>query len=430
MSDNKSINPICWVPTVYFAMGLPFVALSMVSVLMFSDMGVSNAQIAFWTSLIMLPWTLKPLWSPFLEMFKTKKYFVVATQMVTGVAFGLVALSLPLPDFFCYAIAFMGVIAFSGATHDIAGDGVYLTELNATMQAKYIGWQGAFYNLAKILTNGGLVYLAGSLKDSIGIVHAWMVIMGICAAIMVVLSLYHVRMLPSGGAASGDVRTVKDAMHMLWEVIRTFFQKKYIVWYICFIILYRFAEGYVMKIVPLFLKAGIDQGGLGLPVQEIGIIYGTFGAAAFVLGSILAGYYISAFGLRKTLFSLCCVFNIPFVVYLLLAIYQPSNVWVIGSAIVFEYFGYGFGFVGLTLFMMQQVAPGKHQMAHYAFASGIMNLGVMIPGMMSGYLSDWLGYRNFFIWVLVATIPAFLVTWVVPFTYNNDKKETTDRINA
>ena len=411
-------------------MGLPFVALSMVSVLMFSDMGVSNAQIAFWTSLIMLPWTLKPLWSPFLEMFKTKKYFVVATQMVTGVAFGLVALSLPLPDFFCYAIAFMGVIAFSGATHDIAGDGVYLTELNATMQAKYIGWQGAFYNLAKILTNGGLVYLAGSLKDSIGIVHAWMVIMGICAAIMVVLSLYHVRMLPSGGAASGDVRTVKDAMHMLWEVIRTFFQKKYIVWYICFIILYRFAEGYVMKIVPLFLKAGIDQGGLGLPVQEIGIIYGTFGAAAFVLGSILAGYYISAFGLRKTLFSLCCVFNIPFVVYLLLAIYQPSNVWVIGSAIVFEYFGYGFGFVGLTLFMMQQVAPGKHQMAHYAFASGIMNLGVMIPGMMSGYLSDWLGYRNFFIWVLVATIPAFLVTWFVPFTYNNDKKETTDRINA
>lgn len=430
MSDNKSINPICWVPTVYFAMGLPFVALSMVSVLMFSDMGVSNAQIAFWTSLIMLPWTLKPLWSPFLEMFKTKKYFVVATQMVTGVAFGLVALSLPLPDFFCYAIAFMGVIAFSGATHDIAGDGVYLTELNATMQAKYIGWQGAFYNLAKILTNGGLVYLAGSLKDSIGIVHAWMVIMGICAAIMVVLSLYHVRMLPSGGAASGDVRTVKDAMHMLWEMIRTFFQKKYIVWYICFIILYRFAEGYVMKIVPLFLKAGIDQGGLGLPVQEIGIIYGTFGAAAFVLGSILAGYYISAFGLRKTLFSLCCVFNIPFVVYLLLAIYQPSNVWVIGSAIVFEYFGYGFGFVGLTLFMMQQVAPGKHQMAHYAFASGIMNLGVMIPGMMSGYLSDWLGYRNFFIWVLVATIPAFLVTWFVPFTYNNDKKETTDRINA
>ena len=421
MSDNKSINPICWVPTVYFAMGLPFVALSMVSVLMFSDMGVSNAQIAFWTSLIMLPWTLKPLWSPFLEMFKTKKYFVVATQMVTGVAFGLVALSLPLPDFFCYAIAFMGVIAFSGATHDIAGDGVYLTELNATMQAKYIGWQGAFYNLAKILTNGGLVYLAGSLKDSIGIVHAWMVIMGICAAIMVVLSLYHVRMLPSGGAASGDVRTVKDAMHMLWEVIRTFFQKKYIVWYICFIILYRFAEGFVMKIVPLFLKAGRDVGGLGLTEQEIGIYYGTFGAAAFVLGSLLGGYYISARGLKKTLFSLCCVFNLPFMAYTLLAIFQPQSAPLIGGAIVLEYFGYGFGFVGLTLFMMQQVAAGPHQMAHYAFASGIMNLGVMLPGMMSGYVSDWLGYKLFFIFVLVAAIPAFLMTWFVPFTHEDKK---------
>ena len=430
MSDNKSINPICWVPTVYFAMGLPFVALSMVSVLMFSDMGVSNAQIAFWTSLIMLPWTLKPLWSPFLEMFKTKKYFVVATQMVTGVAFGLVALSLPLPDFFCYAIAFMGVIAFSGATHDIAGDGVYLTELNATMQAKYIGWQGAFYNVAKIIGTGLLVYLAGFLKDEYegpaedAVLYSWTVIMIVFGGVMFALGLYHTRMLPSGKHAH-SVTSFSQSMAELWNVIRNFFTKKHIVYYICFIILYRFAEGYAMKIVPLFLKAGIDQGGLGLPVQEIGIIYGTFGAAAFVLGSILAGYYISAFGLRKTLFSLCCVFNIPFVVYLLLAIYQPSNVWVIGSAIVFEYFGYGFGFVGLTLFMMQQVAPGKHQMAHYAFASGIMNLGVMIPGMMSGYLSDWLGYRNFFIWVLVATIPAFLVTWFVPFTYNNDKKETT-----
>ena len=179
-----------------------------------------------------------------------------------------------------------------------------------------------------------------------------------------------------------------------------------------------------MKIVPLFLKAGIDQGGLGLPVQEIGIIYGTFGAAAFVLGSILAGYYISAFGLRKTLFSLCCVFNIPFVVYLLLAIYQPSNVWVIGSAIVFEYFGYGFGFVGLTLFMMQQVAPGRHQMAHYAFASGIMNLSVMLTGMASGFLSDMLSYKFFFVAVMLATVPAFVITKLVPFTYDdkpNDK---------
>ena len=335
--NKKPISPVCWVPTVYFAMGLPFVALSMVSVLMFSDMEVSNAQIAFWTSLIMLPWTLKPLWSPFLEMFKTKKYFVVATEIITGLAFALVALSLPLPDFFRYAIALMGIIALSGATHDIAGDGVYLTELTATQQAKYIGWQGAFYNLAKILANGGLVWLAGMLKDEFGVVHAWMIVMLMCAGIMILIGLYHIRILPSGGGASGEVNTMSDALNMLWEVIRSFFQKKHIAFYIVFIILYRFAEGYAIKIVPLFLKASVADGGLGLSTQDIGLVYGTFGAGAFILGSLLAGYYISAFGLRKTLFSLCCAFNIPFLVYFLLALYQPSDLWIIGMAIAVSY---------------------------------------------------------------------------------------------
>lgn len=416
LMSRSGISPQFWVPTVYFAMGLPFVALSTVSVLLFSDMAVSNTQIAFWTSLIMLPWTLKPLWSPLLEIFRTKKFFVVATQLVTSIAFALVALSLPLPSFFAYAIALMGVIAFSGATHDVAGDGVYMSELSITLQAKYIGWQGAFYNVAKILASGGLVYFAGFLKESMDAVHAWMVIMGISSAIMALLAFYHIRMLPAGSSAVQKQSTA-SSMKTLWDVLRSFFTKKHIVWYICFIILYRFAEGFVMKIVPLFLKAPVANGGLGLDVKDIGLIYGTYGAAAFIVGSVLAGYYISSFGLRKVLFSLCCSFNIPFVVYWLLALYQPSSLLTIGAAVVFEYLGYGFGFVGLMLFMMQQVARGPHQMAHYAFASGIMNLGVMIPGMMSGWLSDVLGYHDFFIWVLVATIPAFLVTWLVPFTY-------------
>ena len=421
--SRKNHNPISWVPTVYFAMGLPFVVLNMVSVLMFKGLGIGDAQIALWTSLIMMPWTLKFLWSPFLEMFKTKKFFVVLTQMVTGAGFALVALALQLPFFFAICIALLAVIAFSGATHDVATDGVYMSELNKQDQAKYIGWQGAFYNLAKILANGGLVWLAGMLKDEFGVVHAWMIVMLMCAGIMILIGLYHIRILPSGGGASGEVNTMSDALNMLWEVIRSFFQKKHIAFYIVFIILYRFAEGYAIKIVPLFLKASVADGGLGLSTQDIGLVYGTFGAGAFILGSLLAGYYISAFGLRKTLFSLCCAFNIPFLVYFLLALYQPSDLWIIGMAIVSEYLGYGFGFVGLMLFMMQQVAPGKHQMAHYAFATGIMNLGVMLPGMMSGYLSDWLGYRDFFIWVLIATIPAFIVTWLVPFTYPDGKKK-------
>lgn len=430
-------NPVTWVPTAYFAMGLPFVVLNMVTVLMFKGLGVDDSLITFWTSLILLPWTLKPLWSPFLELFKTKRFFVIATQLVTGITFGLVAFALHLPHFFSIAIALLAVIAFSGATHDIVCDGVYMSELSTTDQARFIGWQGAFYNIAKIVATGGLVYLAGMLIEQSGSTdpteanrHAWTVILAILSAVMVLLALYHMVMLP-GKTQAARGAAGKSAAQVAAELVRVlgaFFRKRHIVYYICFIILYRFAEGFVMKIVPLFLKASRADGGLGLSEKEIGLYYGTYGAAAFVLGSLLAGYYISARGLRRTLFSLCCIFNLPFVVYALFATFQPHSGWIVCSGIVFEYFGYGFGFVGLTLFMMQQVAPGPHQMAHYAFASGIMNLGVMIPGMLSGWLCTSLGrwfdapggYEPFFIFVLVATIPAFLITAFVPFRYEAD----------
>lgn len=415
-------NPVIWVPTAYFAMGLPFVVLSVATVLMFSNMGVSDGSIAFWTSLIMLPWTLKPLWSPFLEMFKTKKFFVVFTEVFSGVLFGLVALSLSLPSFFAIAIAILAVIAFSGATHDIATDGVYLTALDSKQQAQFIGWQGASYNIAKILTNSGLIYFAGYLEETVGIVKAWTIVMFLVGVLMVLLGLINLRVLPTGSPTTKEIGSPREALMELWEVLKTFFQKRYIFWHIGFIVLYRFAEGFAVKIVPLFLKASADVGGLGLATKDIGLVYG-FGAAAFVAGSILGGYFISALGLRKALIYLCCAFNIPFVVYLLLAVFRPENLWVIGGAVVFEYFGYGFGFVGLMLFMMQQVAPGNHQMSHYAFATAIMNLGVMLPGMASGYLSDWLGYKNFFIWVLIATIPAFLATIFVPFTHKDNKAQ-------
>ena len=437
-SNSTRTNPIAWVPSVYFAMGLPFVVLNMVAVLMFKGLGVSDSKITFWTSLIMMPWTFKFLWSPFLELYRTKKFFVVTTQLITGVGFTLVGLSLNLPHYFTVCIALMAVIAFSGATHDIATDGVYMAELSKEDQARFIGWQGAFYNIAKIVASGGLVWLAGWLLKHYGgvkgapevvmhsaAIQAWMVVMVALGVLMFLLGLYHTRMLPQGGVRTETAQSAKETMRNLVQVLANFFTKRHIVYYIFFIILYRFAEGFVMKVVPLFLKAGREVGGLGLSEEEIGLYYGTFGAAAFVLGSILAGYYISHFGLKRTLFSLCCVFNLPFVAYTLLSWYQPENGLLIGGAITLEYFGYGFGFVGLTLFMMQQIAPGKHQMAHYAFASGIMNLGVMLPGMASGWFSDWLGYKHFFIFTLVATIPAFLITYFVPFTYDDkgEKKE-------
>lgn len=433
-------SPISWVPTLYFAMGMPFVVLNMVCTLMFKGLDVSDAQIAFWTSIIMFPWTLKPLWSPLLEIYKTKKFFVIFTQIATGCIFGLVALALHLPNFFAVCIALLAIIAFSGATHDVAADGVYMASLSKDDQARYIGWQGAFYNIAKIAATGGLVYLAGMLIETYtgdvtglsaaaaaaakhnGSVMAWTIIMAVIGGIMVVLGLYNAKFVPSEVKKDAEERAgFKETMVELGNVFVDLFRKRHILYYIFFIILYRFAEGFVMKIVPLFLKADRADQGLGLSEKEIGLCYGTFGAAAFVIGSILAGYYVAHRGLQKSLFSLCCVFNLPFVAYTLLAVYQPESLVLIGGGIVLEYFGYGFGFVGLTLFMMQQIAPGKHQMAHYAFASGIMNLGVMLPGMLSGYVSDWLGYRHFFIFVLFCTIPAFLITWFVPFTYPDKK---------
>ena len=398
-SQRKTINPACWVPTAYFAMGLPFIAINLVSVFMFKDLGISDTQIAFWTSLIMMPWTLKFLWSPFLEMYRTKKFFVLITELLSGVLFGVVAFSLFFDYFFAISISTMAVIAFSGATHDIACDGVYMAELNKEDQAKYIGVQGAFYNVAKLVANGGLVAMAGALAEHFGAIEgasidvnkgayssAWMIIFGVIAAIMVLIGIYHIKMLPSTQVPSTTKKTASEVGHELVAVIANFFTKKHILYYICFIILYRLAEGFIMKIAPLFLRASRDVGGLGL-------------------------------------FTLCCIFNLPFVAYTFLAVAQPTNVYLIGTCITMEYFGYGFGFVGLTLFMMQQIAPGKHQMSHYAFASGIMNLGVMLPGMVSGYLSDLLGYRNFFIYVLIATIPAFLITYFIPFTYDDSKNK-------
>jgi len=414
INPTNKRNPIYWVPSTWFAMGLPFVALAAASSIMYKNMGISDSQIAFWTSLIMLPWTIKPLWGPFLEMFKTKKFFVYSTQIFTGCVFGLIALTLHLNHFFAFSIALFAIIAFSGATHDTAADGVYLNELSPKLQATYVGWQGAFYNIAKIFSGGILVYLAGELEKKQGVATAWMVVMFLYGVMMVVLGLYNRRMLPDN-ENNTQPQNLKEGLAILKDVIITFFQKKNIWYSLCFIVFYRFAEGQAIKITPLFFKAARSEGGLGLTTSQIGLLYGVFGSLAFVIGSIAAGYFISNKGLtRKSLLILCSFFNIPFLAYAYLAVYIPDNLMVIGIAVAVEYFGYGFGFIGLILFIMQNMAPGKYKMAHYAFGSGLMNLGFMVPSMISGFVSDYLGYKDFFIWVLISTIPAFIITWLVP----------------
>ncbi len=420
----KKRHPINWILSVYFAMGLPFVTLSIVSVVMFKDLGVDNQKIAFWTSWLILPWSLKPIFSLIMETFGTKRQYVIIAEIVSAIAFGLIVFSLPLPNFFTIILALMGVVALSGSTHDIAGDGIYLDELDTKTQSKFSGWQGAFYNLAKVLANGGLVFLAGWLTNSmnLSITQSWQVVFVILGALMLLIAIHHLRVLPKG-KINEQSANFKEKSKELGEIFLSFFKKKYIWYYLIFIFLYRFAEGLAMKIVPLFLKESVELGGIGLDNEQYGLIYGTFGTVAFIVGSIAAGYYVAHYGLKKVLFSLALFFNIPFVVYLLFAIYQPSQLSMIAAGIVAEYFGYGFGFVGLIIFMMQQIAPGKHQMAHYAFANSLMNLGVMIPGMLSGYLSNYLGYKQFFIFVMIATIPALLITWFVPFTYDDSKKK-------
>jgi len=418
-TEKRLFHPALWVPTLYTAEGLPFVMVNVVAVLMYKSLGFKDAEIALFTSLVTIPWAIKPLWGPLVEMFRTKKAFVLATEMGGGLCFGLLALSLHLPDLFTWTLVFFGLIAINSAVHDTAADGVYVTVLSAKQQARYVGWQGAFYNVGKILSQGGFVWIAGSLEKAYGPVTAWTLAMSGFGLLMFVVAGWHAIFLPQGARLKRD----RSGWRTFLDVVVTFFNKKYIIWGILFLVLYRFAEGQAIKIVPLFMRATREAGGLGLATQDIGLMYGVFPPIAFILGSIVAGYFTAGRGLRKSLLILCAGFNIPFAVYLVLALTQPTNLPLITAMVSLEYLGYGFGFIGLQLFMMQQIAPGPYRTAHYAFATSAMNLGFLIPSAVSGFLSDKLGYHEFFIWVMIATIPSFIVSWLVPFR-NTDATAT------
>lgn len=427
-SSVKKRSPLGWIPSVYFGMGLPFVALSAVSTLMFMDLGVDKVTIASWTSLLLLPWSLKPIFSLIMELVGRKHQYIIATEAIAALMFGLLAftlmpsLGLEMGTWFPIAIALMGVIAVGGSMHDIAGDGVYMEQLSSSEQGQWSGWQGAFYNLAKILANGGLVWLAGFLGTTLGLQTAWAIIMAATGAIMLSLAGYHILMLPRETTDISDGRkTMDEAMRELGEVVVSFFRKPYIWLYLAFIFLYRFTEGLAMKMAPIFLKDAVELGGIGLSNEQFGLIYGTAGTVAFIVGSILAGYFIGHYGLRRVLRMLVIIFNATFAVYYVLALYQPESIWAITLGIVFEYFCYGFGFVGVILFMMQQIAPGKYQMAHYAFANSLMNISFMVPGIISGWLCQRLGYETFFLVSLLMALPVVVLSFFLPFAHEEKK---------
>jgi PAT family beta-lactamase induction signal transducer AmpG len=427
--NNQSLNqskPLLWIPTTWFAMGLPNLVLGGTVVsLMYKNMGFSDTQIAFWTGIIILPWSFKPIWGPFMELYKTKKFYIYASQICCGLLFAISAASLFTDSFFSISVILFLITAFFGATQDIAADGLYLQALSPKLQAQFVGWQGTFYNFAKLFSNGGMIFLAGLLIPVIGNTQAWAIVMGIYAGVMLLLGLYNRKYLPSI-ANQTTVTNAAGVWLTLKDVIVSFFQKKYIWWGILFIMLYRFAEGQAIKIMPLFFKADRAVGGLGLQESTLGMLTGIFGTIAFVLGSLAAGYFVANKGLnRSTLLLLCACFNLPFASYAYLAITQTESLWIIGGAVAIEHFGYGFGFIGIIIFIMQQIAPGKYQMAHYAFGSSLTYLGYTVASMVSGVVSDYLGYKDFFIWVLIATIPAFLITWLVPLKPYQEVPQTT-----
>jgi MFS transporter, PAT family, beta-lactamase induction signal transducer AmpG len=425
MSDNRQPgSPARWVPTLYFAEGLPFYTVSLMALIFYQRVGVSNEVIALSTSLLGLPWSLKPLWSPFLEMYRTRKFFVVCFEFIGGLSLALLALCLPLPGYFRYSMALLSIVAFCSSSHDIVADGLYIASLNAKQQSAYAGWQGGFFNVARFFSQGGLIILAGFLEARMPIFRAWMMIFGSLGLILVLLGLYHARVLPSGGKDRRSAN-IKEVARTYWDVIICFFQKPNIILLLVFIFLYRAGEGQLVKIGPLFLKAARVNHGLGLSTAQFGTIYGTLGTAAFIAGTVLGGYFTSWLGLKRAIVPLIIIMNLPNAVYLYLSMALPTNSALIATALGVEMFGYGFGFVGVILLMMQEIAPGKYQAAHYAFANSLMNLGLIMPGAVSGYIQKWFGYQKFFIWVLVAAVPALVMARFIPIGAANTETQAT-----
>ena len=403
-------SPMTWVPTLYLAEGLPFYAVALIAGLMFKSLGVPNDQIARWTGLLGFAWVFKPLWSPLLEAAPSKKAMVVLFQGCSAAGLGLTALALQLPAYFAISIALLALVAVSAATHDIAADGLYIASLSDKQQAAYAGWQGAFFNAAKFMSLGGLVILAGYFEKRMPVAQAWTLIFGLLALMMAALALYHLWSLPgtrnvvSTDAANGGV------WHTLADVIKEFFRKPGIWLAILFIILFRAGEGQIQTIGPLFLREARNLGGLGLTTDEVGWVYGTAGTVAFLVGSVCGGYFTSWLGLKRAMFVLILAVNVPNAVFYFLATTAPTSLAVIATALSLEMFGYGFGFVGVILFIMQVVAPGKYTTAHYALGTGVMQLGFVFFKMISGDIQTAFGYQHFFLWVLVSAVPVLVLS--------------------
>jgi MFS transporter, PAT family, beta-lactamase induction signal transducer AmpG len=400
-------NPWAWIPTLYFAQGMPYVTVMSVSVIMYKNLGISNTDIALYTSWLYLPWVIKPLWSPLIDMFGTKRLWVVATQFVVGVGLALVAFTLPMEFFFQMSLAMLWLMAFASATHDIAADGFYMLALPTHLQAAFVGVRSTFYRVANIAGQGALVYLAGRLIETSGDAKAaWQIVLFAMAAMFAFLFAYHQWALPRPDTDAPTGRG-DGLVAGFMETFASFFKRRDIVLVLCYLLLFRLGEAQALKLVAPFMLDSVAKGGLGLTTKDVGLVYGTIGVAALTIGGILGGVAISLGGLKKWLWPMILSVHVPNLAFVYLAYTQPDSTAIIATAIAIEQFGYGFGFASFLMYMIL-VADGPHKTAHYAICTGFMAMGMMLPGMVSGWIQSQLGYQHFFLWVLVCCVPSMV----------------------
>lgn len=412
-----------WVPSLYFAEGIPYTIITVLTVIFYKKMGFTNADAAFYTSWLYLPWVIKPFWSPFVDVFQTKRWWILAMQLFMGAGFAGIGLMLSndVPHFFALSLVLFWLIAFSSATHDIAADGFYIISLNSHDQSFFVGIRNTFYRIGIIVGQGALLFLAGWLeKETQSITMAWSLTFYITGGLILALWLYHSLNLPTQAQVPDNTRG-SNFLRTFARTIIKFFTKKNLALALSFILVFRLGEAQLGKISSLFMLDTVENGGLGLSTQQIGVVYGTFGIVALTLGGLLGGFLVSANGLKRWFFIMALSMNVPNLVYVLMAFYQPANIYLITTLVCIEQFGYGFGFTAFALYMIY-FSKGQYKTTFYAICTGFMALGMMLPGLVAGSIQQALGYYGFFIWVCVCTIPGFIIAHHLPFDENFGKK--------
>lgn len=420
----KKDSPWAWIPTLYFAQGLPYVAVMTISVIMYKRLDISNAELAFYTGWLNLPWVIKPLWSPFIDLIKTKRWWTTIMQLFIGAGLAGIAFTVPTEHFFQLTLAIFWLMAFSSATHDIAADGFYMLGLNSHQQALFVGIRSTFYRIATIAGQGLLIMLAGYLERTTGnIPYAWSITFMVLAGLFLALWLYHQVVLPrpDSDRPAREV-SANTLMKEFFATFASFFQKKQAVIAILFMLLYRLPEAQLAKMCIPFLVDPISEGGLGLTTEEIGFVQGTVGIIGLTLGGILGGIVVSRGGLKRWLWPMVWAISLPDIVYVYLSYIQPESLLLVNLCVFIEQFGYGFGFTAYMLYLIY-FADGEHKTAHYAICTAFMALGMMIPGMAAGWLQEVMGYQLFFIWIMVCTLATFGVTALLKIDPEFGKKK-------